>query len=53
MVIEKWYNRMMVTLTNHVIARARSILRESLAIWRFLRHLPAEYRKRPKKVLTI
>ena len=35
MVIEKWYNRMMVTLTNHVIVRARSILREPLAIWRF------------------
>ena len=41
MVIEKWYNRMRVTLTNHVIARAGSTLREPLAIRRFLRHLPA------------
>ena len=41
MVIEKWYNRMMITLTNHVIARAESRLREPLEIWRFLRHLPA------------
>ena len=32
---------MMVTPTNHAIARAESTLREPLAIWRFLRHLPA------------
>ena len=25
MVVEKWYNRMMVTLTNHVIARAEQV----------------------------
>ena len=42
---------MMVLLTNHVIAPAKSTLREPLAIWRFLRHIPAEYRLRPKKVL--
>ena len=36
MVIEKWYNKMMVTLTNHAIARGGSTLREPLAIWRFL-----------------
>ena len=30
MVIEKWYNRMMVTLTNHIIARAGSTLHEPL-----------------------
>ena len=41
MIIEKWYNRMIVTLTNHVIAPAGSTLREPLEIWRFLRHLPA------------
>ena len=41
MVIEKWYNRMMVELTNHVTARAESALRKPLAICKFLRNLPA------------
>ena len=35
MVVETWYNRMMVTLTNNVIARAGSTLHEPMAIWRF------------------
>ena len=43
---------MMVTLINHVVARAGSKLREPLEIWRFLRHLSALYRQRPKKVLA-
>ena len=43
MVIKKWYNRMWVTLTNHVIACAGFTLRESLALWRFLSHLLALY----------
>ena len=38
MVIEKWCNRMMVTLTNRSLTRAGSTLREPLVIWRFLRH---------------
>ena len=41
MVIEKWYNRMMVTHANPVFARAGFTLREPLALWRFLRHLSA------------
>ena len=53
MVVENWYTTrsMMVTLTNHAIARAGFTLREPLILWRFLRHFPAEYKCRPKKVL--
>ena len=41
MVIEKWYDKMMVPLTNHIIPRAGSTLREPLAIWSSLRYIPA------------
>ena len=51
MVMEQWCNRMMVTLTNHAIARAGSTLHEVLAIWRFMRHVPGYYSKGQKKVL--
>ena len=42
----------MVTLANHVIARARFTLRGAPSTLEILRHLPAKYRRRPKKVST-
>ena len=56
MVIEKWYNRMLVTLTNHDIARAGYTVRGALALWTFLQNLSAKYtvgEDQKKKILTI
>ena len=41
----------MVSPTNHAIAGPNLHRAEPQALWRFLQHLSAKYRRRPKKVL--
>ena len=42
----------MVTLTDHVIPGLDLHCAGPMALWGFSQHLPAKYRRRPKKVLT-